>query len=130
MEKREKRLWIRVSEQEHRRICAKANAYGSVSAMVRDAIARLEPVPKTAKFEIIRELTQQCHTIENGLSWAGSNLNQLTRRANEARVAGIIPAVFFTEILLPELRSIRNDVGKIKETLVETAKMVLNGKGE
>lgn len=130
MEKREKRLWIRVSEQEHRRICAKANAYGSVSAMVRDAIARLDPVPATAKFEIIRELTQQCHTIENDLSWAGSNLNQLARRANEAMVAGIIPAVFFTEILLPELRSVGVDVGKIRETLVETAKMVLNGKGE
>lgn len=129
MEKREKRLWIRVSEQEHRQIYIKASSYGSVSAMVRDAIARLDPVSETTKFEIIRELTQQCHILENDLSWAGSNLNQLAKRANEARVAGIISAVFYTEILLPELQTVREDVGKIRETLIETAKMVLSSKG-
>ena len=95
----------------------KAESFGSVSDMVRTAVARLDEPSVAERMRRVDELMKLCREIDNRLSWEGSNINQLARRANEAHRAGVIPAAFFTEVLMPELRNVRNDIYLTKVTL-------------
>ncbi|MCM1337405.1 MAG: hypothetical protein NC187_07625 [Candidatus Amulumruptor caecigallinarius] len=117
MEKRTKRLWIRVSEADMTLYKRKAESFGSVSDMVRTAVTRLNEPSVAERMRRVDELMKLCREIDNRLSWEGSNINQLARRANEAHRAGVIPGTFFTEVLMPELRNVRNDIYLTKVTL-------------
>lgn len=125
MEKRDKRLWIRVSASEMRQFKAKAKDYGCVSDMLRTAVARLDSPSISEQFRRMDELMSFCKTIDNRLSWEGGNINQLARRANEAHKAGVIPGTFFTEMLMPELTKVSNDINDIKRTLADTLSRIL-----
>lgn len=117
MEKRTKRLWLRVSEADMTLYKRKAESFGSVSEMVRVAVTRLNEPSVAERMRRVDELMKLCRKIDNRLSWEGSNVNQLAQRANEAHRAGVIPGAFFTEVLMPELRNVRNDIYLTKVTL-------------
>lgn len=125
MEKRDKRLWIRVSETELKQYRAKAKDYGCVSDMLRTAVARLDTPSIGEQLRRMDELMEFCKSIDSRLSWGGSNLNQLARRANEAHKAGVIPGAFFSEMLMPELTKVSNVINDIKRTLAETLGSIL-----
>ena len=51
------------------------------------------------------------------LSWAGSNLNQSVKRANELAVAGLLSPGYVNEVLLPSIQDVQNILKRIKDDL-------------
>ena len=50
-------------------------------------------------------------------SWAGSNLNQSVKRANELAVAGLLAPSYVYEVLLPSIQDMQETLNKLKEDL-------------
>ncbi len=55
--------------------------------------------------------------FQNELSWAGSNLNQSVKRANELAVAGLLAPSYVYEVLLPSIQDMQDTLNKLKEDL-------------
>ena len=55
--------------------------------------------------------------FQNELSWAGSNLNQSVKRANELAVAGLLSPGYVNEVLLPSIQDVQNILKRIKDDL-------------
>lgn len=63
--------------------------------------------------------------FRNELSWAGGNLNQSVKRANELSVAGLLPPSYVREVLLPAILETQRILNGIKRELdVVTQKAV------
>ena len=54
---------------------------------------------------------------KNELSWAGGNLNQSVKRANELSVAGLLPPSYVREVLLPTILETQRTLNGIKREL-------------
>lgn len=128
MDTKKKRLWIRISEAEAKTFKAKSSGYDSVSAMVRAAVSQLDDRSLSDRMRQLDELTAWYKSFDNRLSWAGSNINQLAKRANEAHAAGIIPAVFFSEMLMPELIKMAKEVSELKAVLMDITKTAMDSR--
>lgn len=122
METRKKRLWIRLSDAETTYFKKKATHYDSISAMVRSAVSQLDDRSITDRLAMMDELTAYYKSFDNRLSWIGSNINQLAKRANEAHVAGVIPEAFFKEMLMPELDRLAYEISELKDCLTKIAR--------
>ncbi|HJE38274.1 MAG: hypothetical protein C7K11_06755 [Candidatus Amulumruptor caecigallinarius] len=117
MNKRTKRLWLRVSDDEMELIKRKSAKYDSVSSMIRTAVMELDDRTAAERLSMIDRLIGFFTAYDNRLSWAGSNLNQLTKRANESSKAGLLPSAFFSEILMPELQKLSADVAALQKSI-------------
>lgn len=126
MDTRKKRLWIRLSDAEATAFKRKASHHDSISAMVRTAVSQLDDHTITDRFAMMDELTAYYKSYDNRLSWVGSNINQLAKRANEAHVAGVIPDAFFKEMLMPELERLANEISALKASLTKVTKDSMN----
>ncbi|MDQ9813223.1 hypothetical protein RFZ01_02015, partial [Acinetobacter pittii] len=54
---------------------------------------------------------------QNELSWAGGNLNQVVKRANELAVAGLLAPGYVQEIVIPTVRETQIIMERIKKDL-------------
>lgn len=64
-------------------------------------------------------MTSVCSTqkYQNELSWAGGNLNQSVKRANELAVAGLLAPEYIQEVLMPTILDTRKTLNEIKKDL-------------
>ena len=69
------------------------------------------------KLDLIMELGNFYRSFQNELSWAGGNLNQSVKRANELALAGMLSKAYVQEILLPVIRDTQETLAKIKDEL-------------
>ena len=77
------------------------------------------------RLELIKELGAFYRKFQNELSWAGGNLNQSVKRANELSVAGLLPPSYVREVLLPTILETQRTLNGIKRELdVVTQKAV------
>lgn len=77
------------------------------------------------RLELIQELGMFYRKFRNELSWAGGNLNQSVKRANELSVAGLLPPSYVREVLLPAILETQRILNGIKRELdVVTQKAV------
>ena len=60
--------------------------------------------------------------FQNELSWAGGNLNQSVKRANELSVAGLLSQAYLQEVLLPVIMDTRETLNEIKRELYAVTK--------
>ena len=66
----------------------KSGSFHSVSHYILSAVQEFFNVDVKERIELIRELGEFYRKNQNELSWAGGNLNQVVKRANELAVAG------------------------------------------
>lgn len=69
------------------------------------------------RLELIKELGAFYRKFQNELSWAGGNLNQSVKRANELSVAGLLPPSYVREVLLPTILETQRTLNGIKREL-------------
>ena len=83
----------------------KPASYSSVSHYIRSALAEYSNIGTKRQLELMNDLGLFYRKYQNELSWAGGNLNQSVKRANELAVAGL-PAIFrkFCYLLSLKLR--------------------------
>ena len=87
---RTKNFQMRITSDEYEWLKEKSASYTSVTHFVRSTLAEYSNINAKQKLELINELGSYYRKVQNELSWAGGNLNQSVKRANELAVARLL----------------------------------------
>ena len=124
MEKKTKRLWIRLSPEEEALFKRKAARYSTISAMVRDAVKQFDDTATVGQIDALNKMTDLYLKFQQDLSWLGGNFNQTVKRANELAIAEELTPQFFEQTLYPQVAEIQKLINSIKGELHYIAKEV------
>ncbi|MGI6793177.1 hypothetical protein ACMYZ5_02435 [Bacteroides sp. KG68] len=119
---RTKYFQLRLTTDEYAWLKEKSVGYTSVSHFIRSAVAEYSNINAKQRLELINELGQFYRKYQNELSWAGGNLNQSVKRANELAVAGLLAPSYIQEVLLPVILETQETLNKIKRELYNVTK--------
>ena len=115
MERKTKRLWIRISAQDAELIKQKAVNYKTVSSMIWDAIKQFDDVGTKRKITTLNEMMTFYNKYQQDLAWMGSNFNQVVKRANELAIANELTVPFFENVLFPRIEELQKLLTVIKQ---------------
>ena len=124
MNKKTKRIWIRLSPEEDALFKRKAARYATVSAMIRDAVKQFDDTATQGRIEALNRMTDLYRQFQQDLSWLGGNFNQAMKRANELAIAQELTPQFFEQVLYPQLNEIMELLNSIKGEQHDIAKRV------
>lgn len=119
---RTKVFQLRLTPEEAALFKEKSEPYGSISHYIRCAVVEYSNVHVKQRLELIKELGAFYRKFQNELSWAGGNLNQSVKRANELSVAGLFSQAYLQEVLLPVIMDTRKTLNEIKRELYAVTK--------
>ena len=122
MEKKTKRLWIRLSPEEEALFKRKAAHYSTVSAMVRDAVKQFDDTATVGQIDALNKMTDLYLKFQQDLSWLGGNFNQAMKRANELAIAQELTPQFFEQVLYPQVTEIQKLINSVKREQHDIAK--------
>lgn len=114
MERKTKRLWIRISAQDAEQIKQKATNYKTVSSMIWDAIKQFDDVGTKRKIATLNEMMTFYKKYQQDLAWMGSNFNQVVKRANELAITNELTVPFFENVLYPRIEELQKLLTAIK----------------
>lgn len=114
MERKTKRLWIRVSPSDEQLIKEKAAHYQTVSRMIWDAIRQFDDKGTMQKIAALNEMTVLYLKYRRDLSWMGSNFNQVVKRANELAIGGELDQSYFEQVIFPKIKELQQLLTDIK----------------
>ena len=117
MKQRTKVFQLRLTPEEAALLKEKSASYSSVSHYIRSAVAEHSNIDVKKKLELINDLGLFYQKYQNELSWAGGNLNQSVKRANELAVAGLLAPEYIQEVLMPTILDTRKTLNEIKKDL-------------
>ena len=124
MEKKTKRIWIRLSPDEEALFRRKAARYKTVSAMIRDAVSQFDDTATRGKIEAINRMTDLYIKYQQDLSWLGGNFNQTVKRANELAIGQELTPQFFEQVLYPQVAQLQQLLSDIKREQHDIAKQL------
>ena len=122
MEKKTKRLWIRLSPEDEALFKRKAAHYSTVSAMVRDAVKQFDDTATVGQIDALNKMTDLYLKFQQDLSWLGGNFNQTMKRANELAIAQELTPQFFEQVLYPQVTEIQKLINSVKREQHDIAK--------
>lgn len=96
----------------------------TIATYVRSAMAEYSNTDARQRLELINNLGEFYRKFRDELSWAGGNLNQSVKRANELAVAGLLPPGYIREVLMPtilETQKVLNEIKRNLETVTRRA---------
>ena len=111
MKQKTKVFQLRLTPEEAQLLKEKSGSFHSVSHYILSAVQEFSNVDVKERIELIRELGEFYRKNQNELSWAGGNLNQVVKRANE-----LAPS-YIQEIVLPTIRETQETMNRIKRDL-------------
>ena len=114
---RTKVFQLRLTADELLSLKEKAVPYQSVSNYIRKAVEEFTHVDVKQQIEMMQDLCAFYQKFQNELSWAGSNLNQSVKRANELAVAGLLAPSYVYEVLFPTIQDMQETLNKMKSDL-------------
>ena len=89
----------------------------TIATYVRSAMAEYSNTDARQRLELINNLGTFYRKFREELSWAGGNLNQSVKRANELAVAGLLPPSYIREVLMPVILETQKTLNEIKRDL-------------
>ena len=107
-----KYIKVRMTPEEVQQFKEKSASYSSVSHYIRSA-----NIGTKRQLELMNDLGLFYRKYQNELSWAGGNLNQSVKRANELAVAGLLAPSYIQEVLLPVILETQDTLNRIKKDL-------------
>lgn len=122
---RTKRLHVRITEEEAAKIKKDSENYSSVGHYIRCAVAEFSNVNARKLLALLESLGDYYRDTKNQLSWAGGNLNQAVKRANELAVAGQLTGAYVRDILFPTITATLASIDELKERLEEITKKII-----
>ena len=114
---RTKYIKVRMTPEEVQQFKEKSASYSSVSHYIRSALAEYSDIGTKRQLELMNDLGLFYRKYQNELSWAGGNLNQSVKRANELAVAGLLPPSYIREVLMPVILETQKTLNEIKRDL-------------
>lgn len=121
MERKTKRIYIRLTPDDEALFRRKAARYQTVSAMVRDAVKQFDDTATLGKIDALHAMMEYYKRYEQQLSWLGSNFNQSVHRANELAISEELTPQFFELVLYPQTKEIIRLIQELKRQLSEVA---------
>ncbi len=122
MNQRTKYFQLRLTPEEYASLKEKSASYTSVSHYIRSAIAEYSDINAKRKLQLLNELGEFYRKFQNELSWAGGNLNQSVKRANELSVAGLLSGTYISEVLMPAVSEVQKTLDTMKRELLIVTK--------
>ena len=89
----------------------------TIATYVRSAMAEYSNTDAKQRLELINNLGAFYRKFRDEVSWAGGNLNQSVKRANELAVAGLLPPSYIREVLMPVILETQKTLNEIKRDL-------------
>ena len=121
MERKTKRIYIRLTPDDEALFRRKAARYQTVSAMVRDAVRQFDDTATLGKIDALHAMMEYYKRYEQQLSWLGSNFNQSVHRANELAISEGLTPQFFEQVLYPQTKEIIRLIQELKRQLSQVA---------
>ena len=121
MERKTKRIYIRLTPDDEALFRRKAARYQTVSAMVRDAVKQFDDTATLGKIDALHAMMEYYKRYEQQLSWLGSNFNQSVHRANELAISEELTPQFFEQVLYPQTKEIIRLIQELKRQLSHVA---------
>lgn len=121
MERKTKRIYIRLTPDDEALFRRKAARYQTVSAMVRDAVKQFDDTATLGKIDALHAMMEYYKRYEQQLSWLGSNFNQSVHRANELAISEELTPKFFEQVLYPQAKEIIGLIQELKRQLSQVA---------
>ncbi|MFQ7113564.1 hypothetical protein [Hallella bergensis] len=115
MERKTKRLWIRISAQDAELIKQKAVNYKTISCMIWDAIKQFDDTGTKRKIAALNEMTALYKKYQQDLAWMGGNFNQVVKRANELAIANGLTLPYFEKVLYPQIMELQKLLTAVKQ---------------
>ena len=122
MNRRNRRIELRLTEPEAEFIREKSKGYASVSQYIRDAVAEFSDTDAKRRLVLINELGQFYREYHNELFHLSANLNQVVKRANELAVAGLLTKSYLEKTVIPAVWSIEGTVSALRKGLLDITK--------
>lgn len=122
MNRRTRRIELRLSEAEAEFIREKSKGYRSVSQYIRDAVAEFSDTDAIRRLELINGLGQLYREYHNELFHLSANLNQVVKRANELSVAGLLSKSYLEKTVIPAVRGIEGTVSALRKELLDVTR--------
>ena len=116
MKRRTKVYQLRLTPEEQSTLKEKAKGK-PVADYIRAALTEYSDTDARHRLELINNLGEFYRKFRDELSWAGSNLNQSVKRANELVVAGLLPPSYIREVLMPVILETQKTLNEIKRNL-------------
>lgn len=116
MKRRTKVYQLRLTPEEQSTLKEKANRK-PVADYIRAALAEYSNTDARQRLDLINNLGSFYRKFRDELSWAGGNLNQSVKRANELAVAGLLPPSYIREVLMPTILETQKTLNEIKRDL-------------
>ena len=122
MKRRTERIELRLTPEEAQFIREKATACQSISQYIRLAVREYSDIDARKKLEMIKDLTDLCVKFRDELAWAGGNLNQAMKHANELAKVNLLNRDYMMNTVLPAVVSAEKTVNEVKQQLIDLAK--------
>lgn len=97
----------------------------TIATYVRSAMAEYSNTDARQRLELINNLGEFYRKFRDELSWAGGNLNQSVKRANELALAGLLPPGYIREVLMPTILETQKVLNEIKRNLETVTRMAV-----
>lgn len=114
MQRRTNRIEILLTDEELTALRSKATDFGSVSCYIRSALREFSGTDAKGKMEAVENMAELSRKLSDELAWAGSNLNQAMKRANELAVAGLLTGRYYKDVVLPSINEIKRVLGDMQ----------------
>lgn len=125
LQNRNKRIEIRLTEDEYARIKEKSVGFCSIGHYIRSAIKEFSDINAKQKFEQLNGLADFYRAYRDDLSHISGNLNQSVKRANELSVAGLLTPAYISQILIPTIDRTKQTLGVLNGELMKVTEKVI-----
>ena len=105
---------VRLTPEECNLFRNKAEGYGNMSAMIRDAVRQFNDIGTIRRIEALNEMTELFRKYQQNLSWLGGNFNQSMKRANELAIGHELRQDYYDQVILPQVRQILTFLEDVK----------------
>lgn len=79
------------------------------------------------RMQAVEEMASLCRKFKDELGWAGGNLNQAMKRANELSVAGLLSEIYYKEVLIPSIDGLKKTMDKIIAEHSDVVSKIIRG---
>lgn len=117
MKRNTRQIHLRVTEDEAAEILSRAKNYSSINHYIKCALAEFSDVDAQRRHLLIKALGQYYLKFRDELSWAGGNLNQVVKRANELAQVNLLPPAYVKQVVMPAVQSLQDTMTKMKDDL-------------
>ena len=128
MQRRTKRIEIRLTEDEYAHIKEKCGAFQGVGAYIRSAIEEFSNVNVRQRLDLMKDLGDYYLKYRDEISHISGNLNQSVKRANELAIAGLLTQSYLSQVLLPTISSAQRTLSTFHDELFKVTKKAVRSR--